>query len=95
MNISRMVKVEHHDCCKKLRELLGDYLDGEIEKYCCEEIEQHMQSCAKCEIIVRTTLTSMRICQEHIIREEVPDGIRLRVRRVIKQRLIQEKLIEE
>lgn len=87
--------MENHECCRKLRMLLGDYLDGETENQCCKEIEQHMQQCEKCEIIVRTTLTTMKICQEHIIREEVPEGTKIRVRRVIKQRLIREKLIEE
>lgn len=87
--------MEHHECCKRLRELLGDYLDGEIERKCCQEIEQHMQECEKCEIIVRTTLHTMKICQEHIVSEELPEGTRIRIRRVIRQRLIEERFIEE
>ena len=84
--------MENNDC-KRFCETCGDYLDGEMEQVCCEEFETHMKHCLKCEIFVRTTRTTIRICQEHI-REEIPDAIRMRVRRVIMEKLIQEKLCE-
>lgn len=90
--------MEEHNCCDKLMRMMGEFLDGEIETECCEEFEKHVEKCEKCSIVLRTTQTTIEIYQEHYhehVCDEIPDGIRHRVYRSIRERLVFENLIEE
>ncbi len=88
-----MGKVDSHHCseffCK-----LGDFLDGELEARCCTEMTEHVEGCEHCRIVIRTIQTTMSICHEHAT-EDVPDTVKMRVHRVIRERLLEERLIDE
>jgi predicted anti-sigma-YlaC factor YlaD len=43
--------MEHHNC-KHLLGSLSDYIDGELGSAVCSEIEQHLQDCENCRIVV-------------------------------------------
>ena len=41
-----------HGNCKYLLGSLSDYIDGELGSNLCTEIEQHLQDCENCRIVV-------------------------------------------
>ena len=41
-----------HNNCKYLLGTLSDYIDGELGSALCSEIEQHLQDCEDCRIVV-------------------------------------------
>ncbi len=41
-----------HNHCKHLLGALSDYIDGELGSALCSEIEQHLQGCEDCRIVV-------------------------------------------
>ena len=43
--------MEDHNC-KHLLGSLSDYIDGELGSAVCSEIEQHLQDCENCRIVV-------------------------------------------
>lgn len=45
--------MEHQDC-RHLLDDLSSYLDGEASAIVCAEIEQHLQECADCRVLVDT-----------------------------------------
>jgi hypothetical protein len=90
-----MGKVEDHKChCHDLLGKLGDFLDGEADAECCVQFENHMEICEKCSIVIKTLRTTMKVCHDHI-NEDLPDMVSIRVRRVVWERLIQERIIDE
>ncbi len=55
-----MMKVEHSGCHSLLGSL-SEYLDGEAEAALCAEIEQHLDSCEKCQVVVDTLAKTITI----------------------------------
>ncbi len=46
---------DHKDqVCRELKDKLSAYLDGELESALCAEIEQHLQGCDDCRVVVDT-----------------------------------------
>jgi len=41
-----------HNHCRHLLGALSDYIDGELGSALCSEIEQHLQGCEDCRIVV-------------------------------------------
>jgi len=40
--------------CQHLLGQLSDYVDGELERTICEEIERHLADCQNCRVVVDT-----------------------------------------
>jgi len=40
--------------CEDLLKAISDYIDGEIDPSICEELENHLQYCDPCKIVVDT-----------------------------------------
>jgi anti-sigma factor RsiW len=40
--------------CQHLLGQLSDYVDGELERTMCEEIERHLAGCQNCRVVVDT-----------------------------------------
>jgi anti-sigma factor (TIGR02949 family) len=40
--------------CREIKDKLSAYLDGELESALCAEIEQHLQGCENCRVVVDT-----------------------------------------
>jgi predicted anti-sigma-YlaC factor YlaD len=40
--------------CREIKDKLSAYLDGELESTLCAEIEQHLQGCDNCRVVVDT-----------------------------------------
>ncbi|MDQ7824655.1 MAG: hypothetical protein RDV48_17775 [Candidatus Eremiobacteraeota bacterium] len=83
--------MEEHRCHNILC-MLGEFLDGEAQSHCCSQIEAHMGSCERCRIVIRTTRTTVQICRDNAC-EDLPDAVRVRIRQVVKEYLLQQNLI--
>jgi len=41
--------------CKKILQELNLYIDGELEKELCQQLEAHLKDCNRCRIVLDTT----------------------------------------
>ncbi len=44
----------NRQACQRLLGQLSDYVDGELERTMCEEIERHLADCQNCRVVVDT-----------------------------------------
>ncbi|HET9327995.1 MAG TPA: zf-HC2 domain-containing protein [Candidatus Eisenbacteria bacterium] len=49
--------------CQELLEQLGDYLDEEARQELCREIEEHLERCSDCRIVVDQTRKTIVLYQ--------------------------------
>jgi RNA polymerase sigma-70 factor (ECF subfamily) len=70
--------------CRKMFAGLSDYLDGELDDFSCEEIEQHLNGCEPCKKFLRSLESAIRSCQSSAV--DCPDRQRAVVLR--KQLLV-------
>ena len=68
-----------HQDCEKICKLLMNYLDGDLDKIGCEQIEAHIAQCQKCQINVDTLLKTIEICKNLPTHDKLPDDIRMRL----------------
>ncbi len=66
------------DCCRRLKALLGDYLDGELDEQLCQEMESHLGDCQPCRAVVDTTRRTIQLyCDERPV--ELPADVQQRL----------------
>lgn len=71
-----------HDDCRKLHELLGDYLDHDLRDALCAEIEKHMADCPDCRVHVDSVKKVIRLYRG-ACSDKLPVDIRIRLQDVI------------
>jgi RNA polymerase sigma-70 factor, ECF subfamily len=49
--------------CKKIFAGLSDYLDGQLDDFSCEELENHLNGCEPCKKFLRSLETAIQRCQ--------------------------------
>jgi anti-sigma factor RsiW len=69
---------EHKDC-KQLLSSLGEYVDGNLEKELCIEIERHMSGCKRCRVVVDTLKKTVELYHETPGESELPVDVRQRL----------------
>jgi predicted anti-sigma-YlaC factor YlaD len=75
----RVHKCEDHESCKQLLSILGDYVDGTLSTELCAELEQHMQGCQRCRVVVDTMKKTIELYQETGGDANLPDDVRERL----------------
>lgn len=50
--------------CKEVLALLSDYLDFELPKDACEQIENHLAECSPCEEFAASLRKTVALCRE-------------------------------
>jgi len=55
----------HTDNCKAMLEQLCDYIDGDLAPHLCAEIEQHLENCDDCRVLVDTTRKTVALYRHH------------------------------
>ncbi len=50
--------------CKKMFAGLSDYLDGQLDDFSCEEIEEHLEGCEPCKKFLRSLESAIESCQK-------------------------------
>jgi len=71
---------DHHDSdgCQHLLGDLSDYLDSEVSAELCAEIEEHMDDCDNCQVVIDTLRKTILLYRE-IPQPDMPDGVRQRL----------------
>ena len=73
---------KHGEDCRKVHELLGDYLDQDLRNALCKELEKHMDDCPDCRVHVDSVKKVIRLYRTSE-GDELPVDIRIRLQDVI------------
>ncbi len=69
--------MEPHDC-RHLLDDLSPYLDGEASEAVCAEIEQHLQECENCRVMVDTLRKTVYLYR-NLEQPQLPEQVRERL----------------
>jgi len=72
------------DCAEVFR-LLSDYVDDDLRRAVCLEIEKHLENCPDCTLQVDSVKKTIRVYREASSREEMPVDIMIRLQDVLKR----------
>jgi anti-sigma factor RsiW len=65
--------------CHRLIHLLSDYVDGELDESLCRELEEHINGCDNCRIVVNTLKKTVSLYQTEENTCSCPDDVRERL----------------
>ena len=71
-------KHEHQDCCQLLGSL-SEYVDGELDEQLCAILEEHIEDCENCRIVVDTLRKTVYLYRTTALDETLPGDIRERL----------------
>ena len=72
-------KRHEHKNCRRLLGSLSEYLDGELDEELCSVLEQHMEDCEDCRIVVDTLRKTVYLYHESAQTDDIPTDIRQRL----------------
>ncbi len=72
-------KRHEHKNCRQLLGSLSAYVDGELEDELCSVLEQHLEDCEDCRIVVDTLKKTVYLYHTTAPAEELPADIRERL----------------
>lgn len=72
--------------CGRLKELLPDYLDSELQSQVCAEVKAHLEECEDCRIFVKTVETTIVLYKEYPD-SDVPEEVSIDLRNLIRVRV--------
>jgi anti-sigma factor (TIGR02949 family) len=68
-----------HKNCRQLLGSLSEYVDGELDEELCSVLEQHLEGCEDCRIVVDTLRKTVYLYHESNQDEAIPTDIRTRL----------------
>jgi hypothetical protein len=71
--------------CEEMSPLLGAYLDGELDLVTSMQAEAHVAECAACQAALEKLTALNAALTENAPRYAAPEGLRARVRTIMKQ----------
>ena len=74
-------KKHEHMNCRQLLGSLSEYVDGELDDELCNVLEQHLEDCENCRIVVDTLRKTVYLYHESTQDETIPTDIRTRLYR--------------
>jgi len=76
---------EHdHDHCHNLLESLSEYIDGDISDDLKKKLEDHIQNCENCRIVLDTTRKTIYLYQRSNNENKIPKGVTERLLHTLK-----------
>ncbi len=57
------MKHHHASHCQEILESLNDYIDGDLDPELCRLLENHLETCTDCEIVLKTLQKTIELCQ--------------------------------
>ncbi len=87
--MGRMMRVLGKRSCEDVVAVLQEYFEGSLEPRLAAIIERHLEDCPDCEAFARTYGTVIRLTGELPV-EQIPDELRMRVRRALRERFAPE-----
>jgi len=70
---------QHNMGCPKILKHLSAYIDGELDKTTCRQIETHLESCQNCRIVVDTLKKTIDLYQQDGEKTTLPPETRRRL----------------
>lgn len=67
--------VEQHSSCEHLLGSLSEYVDGELGKELCAEIEKHLADCTNCQVVVNTLRKTIELYRAANSFDKVPESV--------------------
>jgi anti-sigma factor (TIGR02949 family) len=77
-------RTHEHKNCRKLLGSLSDYVDGELDEELCSVLEQHLDGCEDCRIVVDTLRKTVYLYHESSKAEDIPSEVRERLYKSLK-----------
>jgi len=65
--------------CRHLINCLSEYVDGTLEEQLCAELEQHMEGCEDCRVVVDTLHKTITLYRQNASQTSVPEDVRQRL----------------
>jgi RNA polymerase sigma-70 factor (ECF subfamily) len=75
-----------HKQCRELFKRLSEYIDDELDRTHCEEIEKHLEQCPPCQACLATLKQTVALCREmktHATPKELSDRLRLMIEKMM------------
>ena len=58
--------------CDNLLKMLNDYVDGDIDPGICADLEEHLEHCDPCSVVVDNIRNTIKLCQDEEVIYEIP-----------------------
>lgn len=84
-------KQHEHKNCRQLLGSLSEYVDGELDEKLCSVLEQHLEDCEDCRIVVDTLRKTVYLYHSTATSEEIPADIRKRLYKTLNIEDLREK----
>ncbi len=72
--------------CKKLAENLSNYIDGDLDREMCGQIERHLSHCRRCSVLLDSVRKVLVICGDEQM-FELPIGYEERLNAFLNSHL--------
>lgn len=78
---------DKHDVthCLEMFEKLSEYIDGELDRITCEEIERHAKDCIPCKICLTTLKRTVKLCKGVDGEVPVPETLSVKMKALIEE----------
>jgi len=73
--------------CFELLELISDYLDGVMEEDRLIDLESHIHTCRKCQIMVETTRRTISISKQCFYTTSIPKAVHTRLHYTLRMKI--------
>jgi predicted anti-sigma-YlaC factor YlaD len=84
--------MDKHKACSEMLRDLSIYVEGSADPALCEEIENHMEECPDCRIVVDTLQKTIYLYKADESEQTLPEDVR---NRLFKRLNIEDYLIED
>ncbi|MDD5368313.1 MAG: zf-HC2 domain-containing protein [Anaerolineaceae bacterium] len=71
--------MKNHTHCQQLLHSLSDYVDGNLDECLCFDLEQHLQTCPDCQIVVNTMRKTIELYHTCGQLDTMPEDVRARL----------------
>ena len=72
--------------CRKIKEILPEYLDKNLREEVCKHLEAHLAECEDCRIFVKTVETTV-VLYKHCPGSDVPEEVSIDLRQSLRARI--------
>lgn len=71
--------MEKHLHCKEFVDIISSYVDGDLSKELCAELDKHLSECDNCRIVVNTLKKTIDIYHQQAEKEKTPEDVKDRL----------------
>ena len=71
--------------CTELITMLSDYIDGELDKDLCKDLEAHLNGCNNCKLMFNSMKMTVQLCRDGSC-EDLPQDLQDRFQAKLRER---------